>query len=66
MDSKAVVQSHSGSLKAANQLVLSAENCDLDPKAEMPQVAELQTWTRSWEVIGGFSSTALMRTGCAR
>ena len=66
MDSKPIVQIHSGSLKAANQLVLSDENCDLAPKAEMPQVAELQAWTRSWEVIGGFSSTALMRTGCAQ
>ena len=66
MDSKPIVQSHSGSLKAANQLVLSAANCDLDPKAEMPQVAALQTWSRSWEVIGGFSSMALMSTGCAQ
>lgn len=34
MDLKPIVQSHSGSLKAANQLVRSAENCDLDPKAK--------------------------------
>lgn len=34
MDSKPIVQSHSGSLKAASQLVHSAENCDLDLKAK--------------------------------
>lgn len=53
MDLKPAIQSHSGSLKAENQLVLSAKSCDLDPKAKMAQETEPQMQTQSWEVIAG-------------